>query len=157
MLTRIQTVHLASNMAGGVVIEPKLQPPANNNRNAKRTARFSYDFGTQGGTVGLITLVGDALPAKSVVVDGRLYVTVALTGGALAAAGIDLVAASDVVTSAAVTGVPWNTTGDKAINPVAAAAHDIVCAAGGSPSLDITNSALTAGHFDLFLDYYVTD
>ena len=147
-----------TELQNGAVTEPKIQPAADNNLNAKRTARYVYDFVIDGGVAGSIPFRGDALPVKSIIVGGRAYVRDALTGAGGTTAGITIVAGDDLVADAPVAGAPWNTPDTEiAIIPVDTQATDVRVVAGGTPTLVVTTHDLTAGHVDLFVDYIVTD
>lgn len=147
-----------TKIGAGAVTEPKLTPPANNNRNASRIARFIYDWNTDGGVAGSIPFRGDALPAKSIIKGGRAYVIRALTGAGGTTAGIVAVAADDIITDAAVAGAPWNaSTTEIAIKPLNTLGTDVVWAAGGIPALVVTTHNLTDGAIDLWIEYIVND
>lgn len=142
----------------GQVIEKQFPLVNSDKLNAKRTARFVYDWNVDGGVAGSIPFRGDALPLKSIIIGGRAYVIRALTGAGGTTAGIVAVAADDLVANAVVAGAPWNVPATEiAIIPVGALASDIVWTAGGIPALVVTTHNLTDGAVDLFLDYIVTD
>jgi len=146
------------DIAAGAVTEPKLEPATSNKRNAYRVARFIYDWNTDGGVAGSIPFRGDALPAKSIIKGGRMYVIRALTGAGGTTAGITAVGADDIVPDAAVAGAPWNAaTTERAITPVDTLISDVVWAAGGIPNLVVTTHNLTDGAIDLWLEYIVND
>jgi hypothetical protein len=113
-------------------------------------------------TIGTLTqinvvLTGDALPANSIVVNGRLYVITPLTSGGAATAAIQLVNPNDIIMAAVVSGSPWTPSGDYATIPIDTAITDVANTAGGTPALVIAVADLLTGEFDLFLDYIVTD
>ncbi len=142
----------------GTVIDQVLRSPVRNNRNVKRTAKFEYNFAVLGGAFGApIPLTGEALPANAVVLDGRIYVIVPLNSGGAATVALQIVAAGDLVVAAPFGGVPWTPAGDYPVIPINTAATDILAPAGGVPTITIAVANLTAGRFDLFLDYLVND
>lgn len=121
-------------------------------------AKFSYDFDVEGGAVGDITLRGTPLPSKAIVWDGVVDVITPLTGGAGATAAVATPqSANDLITAAAVGGAPWSTTGSKALTPVGTAAASIKLTAERKPKLTVAVNDLTAGKFNLFIEYYLSD
>ena len=136
------------------VPEASLPSPSRNGLNAKRTARFTWDY-TADGVTSPVSFEGVALPANSIIVGGRGYVKAALTGTGNAA--IQIVGANDLKVAAAISGAPWSSaTTDIAIVPIGTAGTDVVVASGGTPAMVFTGTP-TAGHVNLFLDYIVTD
>lgn len=125
---------------------------------SRGVAKFSYDFAVQGGVVGDIVLAGTPLPKNAIVWDGVVDVITALTGGAGATAAVSTAqAANDLITAADITGAPWSTTGSKALVPVGVAANSIKMTADRAPKLVVGTDALTAGKFNLFIEYYLSD
>lgn len=125
---------------------------------SRGVAKFSYDFAVQGGVVGDIVLAGTPLPKNAIVWDGVVDVITALTGGAGATAAVSTAqAANDLITAADITGAPWSTTGSKALVPVGVAANSIKMTADRAPKLVVGTGALTAGKFNLFIEYYLSD
>jgi hypothetical protein len=125
---------------------------------ARGVAKFSYDFAVQGGVLGDITLAGTPLPKNAVVWDGVVDVITPLTGGAGATAAVSTAqSANDLITAADITGAPWSTAGSKALTPVGTAAASIKMTADRAPKLVIGTGALTAGKFNLFIKYYLSD
>lgn len=120
-------------------------------------AKFSYDFDIQGGAQGDITLAGEPLPKNAIVWDGVVDVITALVGSGASAAVSTSQSANDLITSAAISGAPWSTTGSKALVPVGDAAHSIKMTADRAPKLVIASADLTAGKFNLFIEYYLSD
>lgn len=120
-------------------------------------AKFSYDFSKQGGAQGDITLAGDPLPKAAIVWDGVVDVITPLVGSGASVALSTSQSANDLISSAAVSGAPWSTTGLKALVPVGDAAHGIKMTAAREPKITITSADLTAGKFNLFIEYYVSD
>jgi hypothetical protein len=156
--TQLKTNAVTSvKILAGAVTEPKFEPAVDLVRNAKRTAKYQYDFAIDGGAVSLIPLRGDALPANSIIVGGTAYVIDALVdGGAGASAGIDAAAPDDIITSAAVVGAPWSAPATEIdITPIGTAITNVVWSAGGTPVLNVSAFPLTGGKFELFLDYIV--
>jgi hypothetical protein len=121
-------------------------------------AKFTYDYDLHGGTVGNVTLSGTPLPKNAIVWDGVVDVITALTSSLSGTAAVTTSqVANDLVTAAAVSGAPWSTTGRKAIVPVGTAAAAIKLTADRAPLLVIGTGALTAGKFNLFIEYYLSD
>jgi len=71
-----------------------------------------YDFATDGGAVGDITLRGNSIPSGAIIVDALLHVDTALAG-ATATCAIKTEAAADINAADAISGAPWSTTGAK--------------------------------------------
>lgn len=125
---------------------------------SRGVAKFSYDFDAQGGVKGDITLAGTPLPDNAIVWDGVVDVITPLTGGGSATAAVSTAqSANDLITAAAVTGAPWSTAGSKALVPVGDASNSIKMTAERAPKLVIGTAALTAGKFNLFIEYYLSD
>ena len=120
-------------------------------------AKFSYDFSKQGGAQGDITLAGEPLPRAAIVWDGVVDVITALAGVGASAAVSTSQSADDLIASAAISGAPWSTTGSKALVPVGDAANSIKMTAARAPKLTIADADLTAGKFNLFIEYYLSD
>lgn len=115
----------------------------------------SYDFAVDGGAVGTLTLRSNdgQLPNGSVVMGGYAKVTTPLTSGGAGTAALQVEAANDTITAAAVSGAPWSTAGRKSVIPVFTGATTLETTANRSPSMVIGTAALTAGKFDLVLFY----
>ena len=134
--------------------EASLTPATSNVLNVKRTARYTWDY-TLDGVTSPVNFEGVALPAKSIIVGGRGYVKTALTG--TGNASIVIVGANDLVVAAAISGAPWSSATTKiAIVPVGTNASDVVVTNGGTPTMVFTGTP-TAGHVNLFLDYWIVD
>lgn len=125
---------------------------------SRGVAKFSYDFDQQGGASGDITLAGTPLPDNAIVWDGVVDVITPLTSGGSGTAAVSTAqAANDLITAAVVSGSPWSTAGSKAIVPVGTAAASIKMTAARAPKLVIAVADLTAGKFNLFIEYYLSD
>ena len=124
---------------------------------SRGVAKFSYDFDIEGGAQGDIILRGTPLPSKAIVWDGVVDVITALVGVGASAAVSTAQAANDLITAAAVAGAPWSTTGSKAVVPVGTAAASIKLTADRAPKLVVSAADLTAGKFNLFIEYYLSD
>jgi len=121
-------------------------------------AKFIYDFAARGGAAGDIVLAGEPLPKNAIVWDGVVDVITPLTGGAGATAAVSTAqSANDLIAAADITGAPWSTAGSKAIVPVGDASHSIKMTADRAPKLVIATNDLTAGKFNLFIEYYLSD
>jgi hypothetical protein len=119
---------------------------------AFRVVRGDYAFGTDGGVVGTIALIGSAvIPSGATILGGWLEVTTALTSGGAATVAITVEGAGDIVAAAAVSGAPWSTTGRKSIIPVFTGATAVRTTAARDISAVIATAALTAGAFKVVL------
>lgn len=113
-----------------------------------KVARWYYDFATDGGAQGAITLRGDEIPLRSVVVDARVDVTTAVTSGGAATVSLDLEAAADLRAAATLSTAPaLSSTGVKALLNVVktTASRDVVATVG--------TADLTAGAFSVIVTY----
>lgn len=126
------------------------------------TQKYTYDFAVNGGDYDLpvagIPLTGPALPAHAIVVNAFLRVITPLTGGTNAS--LFLVGANDIVSATATSGEPWDAADQEICVPVFAT--DTTWLNTGSsavlvPTLLVTASDLSAGKFNLFLQYVVAD
>ena len=119
----------------------------------KRVAYFEYDFSRDGGSIGDITLRGDALPNEALVDIGKIHIKTACTSGGSATIALKVVGTADVLAATAVAsfsaGAVLNTV------PVATAATSIKVAASGLKVVaTVAVAALTAGRFIVALEYY---
>lgn len=122
--------------------------------NRKKIAMVEYDFATDGGAVGDITLRGQSVPLGSVVDFGLVDVLTGLTSDGTAQVALKLVDAGDVKAAAVLTSY---TAGVKAATPVGTAATSIKTAARSNVVMSITVAALTAGKFRAWVEYVVTE
>lgn len=144
-------------VADGYLYEAKLRAATDNALNASRVARYTYDFAVQGGAIAALALTGTALPANTIVLGGIMEVLTPLTSGGGATAALSVEGANDLVAATVVAGAPWSTTGRKAIIPVFSAATAVKTSVARTPALTPAVAVLTAGKFNLFLFYVVTD
>jgi hypothetical protein len=114
-----------------------------------KTARADYDFAVEGGAVGTVDLSTDEIPAGALIVGARVRVET-IPVGATATIGIGVEANSDVQAAAAISGAPWSTVGVKDMTgrPITTAARKI--------KATIATAALTAGKFQVYIDYIDT-
>lgn len=113
--------------------------------------RAKYKFSEDGGAAGTITLMpGSYVPDGFVIYGGWVDVIAAVTGSG-ASVAVQLQAANDLISAAAISGAPWSTTGRKAIVPVMTAASSLKATAARNISAVITAADLTAGEFDIVL------
>lgn len=111
-----------------------------------------YDFATEGGAVGDITLRGDAIPSGAIVVDALLHVDTVLTSGGAATVAIKVEGAADINAADAVSGAPWSTAGAKRGDFTATTAP-IKTTAARSIVATVGTAALTAGVFKVVVWY----
>jgi len=124
---------------------------------SRGVAKFSYDFDEQGGAMGDINLVGEPLPDNAIIWDGCVDVIEALTGaGGTTAALSTSQSANDLITAAAISGAPWSSIATVVIVPVGTVAACIKMTAERHPKLVIGSHDLTAGKFNLFLQYFLS-
>ena len=124
---------------------------------AVKAIRARYSFAADGGAVGTIGLIGStAIPSGAVILGGFIDVVTAPTSGGAATAAVQVEAANDIVTAAAISGAPWSTTGRKSVIPVFTGATTVKTTAARDVSLVIGTAALTAGVIDVYLFYVDT-
>lgn len=119
-------------------------------------AKFQYDFALLGGSQGDIALIGTPLPKNAVIMEGVVDVITPITGGATVAVTTSQ-SANDLISAAADTGEPWVAAGIKALVPVGAAGNAIKMTADRAPKIVVTVADITAGKFNLFIEYYLSD
>lgn len=123
-----------------------------------RRSRWSYDFAVDGGAIGTISLrsSSNAIPIRAVIVNAYVYVITALTSGGAATVGTHVNAANDIVSDTAIGGAPWSSTGLKlGISDYATVGDAKETTAARTPAMVIATADLTAGKFDVILDYFV--
>lgn len=113
-----------------------------------KVARWLYDFATDGGASGAITLRGDEIPAGSLVIDARIDVTTLAASGGAATVSLGLEGAADLRAAATLSTAPaLNSTGVRALlNPVKTTANRDVTAT-------VAVADLTAGVFSVVVTY----
>lgn len=119
---------------------------------ARKYAVAVYDFETDGGAQGDITLRGDTVPAGAIVVDALLQVDTAPLGGAGATLSLGVGSAGNLQTAAAVAGAPWSTTGPKRLTFTATSAP-IQTGADAAVIATVGTADLTAGKFTVVVEY----
>jgi hypothetical protein len=122
-------------------------------RGGLNVAVGKYSFAVDGGAAGTIGLMGaTGIPSGSTILGGFLQVDTAVTGVG-ASVAIQVEAANDIVSAAAISGAPWSTTGRKVIVPVFTVATEVVTTAARDISAVISAADLTAGVFRVVLIY----
>lgn len=111
-----------------------------------------YEFATDGGAVGDITLRGDSLPSGAIILDALLEVDTILTSGGAATVAIKVESAADINAADAISGAPWSATGVKRADFTATTAP-IKTTAARSIVATVATSALTAGKFQVLVEY----
>lgn len=144
-------------MADGYLTEAKLDLPTSNALNAARVGKWRYSFATHGGAVSAITLTGSALPANAIVLGGLIEVLTLVQGGVGTTGALHIEGADDLVAATVVAGAPWSSTGRKAIIPVWSAASAVKTSVARTPVFTIAANPVTAGIFNVFLFYVVSD
>lgn len=120
-----------------------------------KTWRGQYDFTVDGGAGGTIVLRSDdgPLPIGSYVTGGVLNVTTQFTTGTSATGALTVEGANDLVSATVVSGAPYSTTGVKDIVPDSTGSTAIKLTASRKPSFVIAVGTVTAGAFELVLEY----
>lgn len=120
-----------------------------------RVARARYDFAVDGGAVGDITIsAANIFPAGAYILSGFVEVDTAVTGAG-ASVAVNVEGAGDIVAAAAISGAPWSTTGRKSIVPAGTGATSVKTTAARSIVATVSAAVLTAGAFDVVLQYIV--
>lgn len=118
-----------------------------------KTAVGLYDFATQGGAVGAITLSGEQIPASAIITDTLVITDTVPTSGGAATLGVTVEAAGDVVANGTLlTATPWSTTGAKR-GAVTATSVPVTTTASRSIAATVGVAALTAGKFRVIVTY----
>lgn len=129
-----------------------------------QVVKAQYDFSKQGGAIGAIKLLDvdgkpAVIPGKAVIKNVLIDVITAPTSGGLATIAIgsgqaanDLKAATAIASySGIVAGIPVDTAA-SAIKITSA-----ITGAGVNPSITVATAALTAGKFNVLIEYLVSD
>lgn len=120
-----------------------------------RVARARYDFAVDGGAIGDITIsAANIFPAGAYILSGFVEVDTAVTGSG-ASVAVNVEGAGDIVAAAAISGAPWSTTGRKSIVPAGTGATSVKTTAARSIVATVSAAVLTAGAFDVVLQYVV--
>jgi hypothetical protein len=122
--------------------------------NRKRVLKVEYDHARDGGAIGSKVLRGPKLSPGVVVDIGKIVVHESLTSAGAATVGLGLVAAGDVKAPGVLAN--W-AAGVNATVPSGAAANCIKTNEVGEVTMTVGVADLTAGKFDLFLEYYLLD
>lgn len=117
-----------------------------------KVARGLYDFTTDGGAVGDITLRGDQIPSGAVLTDALIHVDTVPTSGGAATVAIKVENAADVNAADAISGAPWSSTGAKRGDFTSASAP-IKTTAARSIVATVGTATLTAGKFSVVVFY----
>jgi hypothetical protein len=127
--------------------------PGGQGLGSPKSAYAVYDFATDGGAVGAITLRGDSVPSGAVIVDALLHVTTPLTGGTVTdTLSLGAETATGVQSAAARNAAPWSTAGAKRATLTATAAP-VLTTANRTLTFTINGTDLTAGAFKLVVWY----
>tara|TARA_R110000868_G_scaffold84663_5_gene238594 strand:+ start:1009 stop:1881 length:873 start_codon:yes stop_codon:yes gene_type:complete len=115
--------------------------------------KMTYSFAVDGGAVSTITPATTCIiPSGAIVYQAITNVTTAVTG-ASATVAVQLQAANDIHTAAAISGAPWSSTGLKAGTPVGTAATAILLTADRTAKVVVGTAATTAGVFTTYFLY----
>lgn len=117
-----------------------------------KTAVALYDFATDGGAAGDISL-GTILPDNAIILNGRIDILTAMaSAGGAGTIALKLAGANDILSA-----VDADTlSGIVATVPVGSAATSFKLTAAKTLTATVGTEALTAGKFMVFLDYYVS-
>lgn len=120
-----------------------------------KSYKGEYSFAVDGGAISTITLRSEdgPIPSGSVILGGYLEIDTLFTSGGAGTAALQVEAANDIVTAAAVSGAPWSTTGRKSIIPVFTGATTVKTTTSRAPAIVFAAFAITAGVGRLVLFY----
>lgn len=118
----------------------------------RRLAVGLYNFATDGGAVGDITLRGDAIPSEAIITDVLIHVDTALTSGGAATVALKAESAADLNAADPISGAPWSTTGAKR-GDLTATTAPVKTTASRSIVATVGAAALTAGKFSVYVSY----
>lgn len=148
----------SDELDSNTVSEIKLSGYTQDNLNALRMGKWTYDFANSSGDVDNHVLSGAALPNHAIVFGGLMRVLDGFTGGIGSFAGLQLEAAGDLVVATAVAGAPWSSTGRKPILPAFTATTAVETTTDTrKPTLAVSINPVLSGKMNLFLAYFVTD
>lgn len=122
----------------------------------RKVARARYDFATEGGATGDIVLTrGDVkIPNDARVLEAFIDVTTVPTSAGAATIAVKLQSAADVNAADAISGAPWSTTGVKRADALEGVDKGLKLTADRTVTLTVGTAALTAGVFDVIVEYY---
>lgn len=116
-------------------------------------ARAYYDFATDGGAIGAITLRGDKLPSGAVVLSTLVKVDTAVTTAASGTVALGINSTTDVRTAVVPgSGVDISATGVK-LGAHTRAAAPLVLSADKDVVATVATGAITAGRFSVLVEY----
>lgn len=116
-------------------------------------ARAFYDFATDAGAIGTLTLRGDAIPSGALVLSAFVKVDTLVTTAASGTIALTIESAGDVRAAAVPSGtIVLSTTGNK-LTLLTAANAPVSTTAARSVVATIATGAITAGTFSVFVAY----
>lgn len=117
-------------------------------------ARAFYDFATDGGAIGALTLRGDALPAGAVILSTYIDVDINVTSGGAATVSLGIESATDVRAAAVLATAPsLAAAGAPLGGAITRATVAGVTTVDRSVVATIASFALTAGRFSVIVEY----
>lgn len=111
-----------------------------------------YDFATDGGAVGDITLRGNTIPSGAIILDALLHVDTVPTSAGAATVAVKVESAADINAADAISGAPWSAAGAKRADLTATTAP-VKTTAERSIAITVGTAALTAGAFRVYVKY----
>lgn len=120
-----------------------------------KTWKGSYSFAVDGGAQGTIVMRSNdgPIPSGSYILGGVLEVTTQLDSLGSATVAVQVEGANDTVTATAFGSAPWSSTGRKDVIPDSTGSTSVLTTAPKNPSIVIAVADLTAGVFNLILEY----
>lgn len=136
------------------VIEGTNQVGSGLSMGRRRVAVAEYDFDTDGGGTGDITLRGDSLPSGALVVEAFVETTEAFTSGGSATVALKAEGSADINSADAISGDPWNSTGVFRADALVGADAGFATTAERSIVATVATADLTAGACTVIVEYY---
>lgn len=116
-------------------------------------ARAYYDFATDGGAIGALTLRGDAIPAGAVVLSATVNVATGLLPVTTSTISLGIESATDVRAAAVATGTVVLSAAGTVLSAATRATAPVVTTVDRSVVATIAAGAFTAGRFSVLVEY----
>ncbi len=130
-----------------------IESSTNSGLGLQRLARATYDFAVQGGSsTATVKSLGVTLPANAIITRSYIY-TLTQVAGASSLVALQCETANNIFSSADMTGITAGTITEGVSTGAASVFQKITAAC--NISAKITAAAVTAGKFDVFVQYVV--
>lgn len=142
-----------SAIGASKVLESMVVPSVTDGLNVKRIAKAHYDFAVNGGAQSAISL-GTTLPANSTIVRSWIY-TKTQVAGASSTIALSCETANNIFSAAAMTSITAGTLTEGVSTGAASVFKPITSACAITATIATAN--VTAGYFDVYVEYVVHD